>query len=429
MIPKIKITLFLTGMLSLFLFMILIPFSHSQEFDWSLKATALTQMNGVAGSSQNPGNRFATISDMGMILAIKPDLSLAYEDWQFMAKPRLEFEMNGYTIDGQTSDSSEASADIIEFKLMHPLSENLFFSYGWENLQWGPSFLYSPSNPFFNDNGKKNLVQEIEGKGFLKLILVHDFSWSSSLIINTDKGAFNEADFEKTYALKIDYSGDTSYASVILSRTDNRETRLGGFAGTTLTDAVIIYGEANFQQGTYGLFPKAIPGPLAWEINPSRENDDTLYATLLTGASYTFESGDTVTAEYLYYGQGYDSDEVSDFNALKTTAQRFYASSTALSGYGTRLLGNAATTHLDFLRKNYVMLQYVNEDIVTDLDLVSRVTFCLDDRSSQLYASLSHDLNDHIELKASGMINTGGSNASFGIFLDHQVQMAVEYIF
>jgi hypothetical protein len=29
------------------------------------------------------------------------------------------------------------------------LTECLFVSYGRENLQWGPSALFSPSNPFF----------------------------------------------------------------------------------------------------------------------------------------------------------------------------------------------------------------------------------------------------------------------------------------
>jgi len=400
-----------------------------QGFELNVKATALSEFNQIATSSQNPSNRFAQLPDTGIVFTIKPDMSLIYNDWLLSARPRLSFEHKNRTIDAATHGSSDTKAEMIEFLMRRQLKENLFASYGCENLQWGPSFLYSPSNPFFRDNGKKNLVQDLEGKGFLKLVLVHDFSWSTSLIYNTDKGALNESDFEKTLAVKIDYSGDESYASLILSHTEHRETKMGAFGGTTLTDAIIIYAEATLQQGSLALFPVVMQSPLAWDMTAKKNDTDTLFATLLAGMSYTFESGDSMTVEYLYYGQGYDSTEMNHFNQLKNTAKSFYSSQTALSGYGTQLLGKAAGNNLDFLRQNYLMIQYINDDLINDVDLVSRVTFCLDDGSSQLYSSFSWDLNAHMELKISGMVNTGGSNASFGTFLDHQIQMAIEYSF
>jgi hypothetical protein len=400
-----------------------------EGFEINFKATALGEINGIAASNQNPENKFAQLSDRGIIITLKPDMSLVYDDWLLSVRPRLEFEYNHYTIEGKSRHTSYKKAKIIEFQVRRQLHENMFVSYGWENLQWGPSFLYSPSNPFFNDNGKKNLDSDIDGKGFLKLLLVHNYSWSTSLIYNTDKGALNKSDFKKTYAIKFDYSGDDSYASFILSHKDNQKTRLGAFAGTTISDAVIIYGEANIQQGSLALLPVAVQGPTAWEMKATRKNDHALYTTLLAGISYTLESADTITFEYLYYGQGYDSTEASDFYHLKNDAATFYSSQTALSGYGTRLLGETTQNRLDFLRRNYLMVQYLNDDIIDDVDLTSRVTFCLDDGSSRIYSSLSLDLNNHTEIKLSGMMNTGGSDASFGIFLDYQTQLAVEYSF
>ena len=404
-----------------------------QGFELNLKATALGTITGIATSNKNPGNRFAQIPDKGIILTLKPDMSLVYDDWLFSAKPRLELEQNQWTIDGNSHNSSDQKAQIIEFKIRRLLFDNLFASYGCENLQWGPSFLYSPSNPFFNDNGKKNLVEDLKGKGFFKLVFVHDFSWSTSLIYNSDKGAFNESDFKKVLALKIDYSGDESYASLILSHKDNKETRLGLFGGTTLNDAVILYAEANLQQGSQALFPVALQNPLAWQLDAIKKDDHSLYTTLITGMGYTFESGDTMTLEYLYYGQGYDSKEASNYRLLKNTAASFYSSGTALAGYGGKVLGDAASNGLDFLRQNYLMVQYLNEDILEEIidgiDLVSRLTYCLDDKSSRLYSSLSYDMNDHTELMLSGMMNTGGVDASFGTFLDYQVQVALEYSF
>lgn len=398
-------------------------------FDINVTATVLSECKGVATSRQNPGNGFAQLSDNGLVFTIKPDMSLVYDDWLFFAKPRLEFEYKTYEISGSKSDASNDKIHIIEFQARRQLSERLFVSYGWENLQWGPSFLYSPSNPFFRDNGKKDLVQDLEGKGLFKLTFVHDFSWSSSLIYNSDKGAFNESDFEKTLALKIDYSGDETYAAIILSHTENRETKIGGFGGATVSDAVILYTEASIQQGSHALFPVAVQGPLNWEMSATKKDDHSLYATALAGMGYTFESGDTMTFEYLYYGQGYDSGEASQFSQLKNDAAAFYTSSTALTGYGTQLLGQSAGNRLDFLRKNYLLVQYLNDDIIDDVDLISRITYCIDDGSSRLYSSISWDFNDHTELLMSGMMNTGSSDNSFGIFLDYQIQMAVEYTF
>jgi len=161
---------------------------------------------------------------------------------------------------------------------------------------------------------------------------------------------------------------------------------------------------------------------------PLKDTDD-LFATLLLGSTYALESGDSLCLEYLYYGQGYDADESDDFNALKHRAKEFYLSRTALSGYGHRLLGKTAGSGLDFLRQNYLMLQFLKDDIWGPIDLVSRATLCLDDGSSRLYSSLSGELGDHMVLKAAAMLNTGGADASFGTYLDYQIQMALEYTY
>ncbi|MFA5903257.1 MAG: hypothetical protein WC836_04935, partial [Desulfobacula sp.] len=228
--------------------------------------------------------------------------------------------------------------------------------------------------------------------------------------------------------LKVDYSGDDGYAALILSNTDHGKTKIGTFAGTTLTDALIVYGEANFQKGTKALYPSSVPGNLTWDMI-SRKNNDDIFTTLVLGATYTLESGDSLCLEYLYYDQGYDSGESLNFNRLKHTAKNFYLSQTALTGYGHQLLGKTAGNGLDFLRQNYLMLQYLNDNIISGIDLISRVTLCLDDGSSRLYSSLSHELTDHMELKIAGMINTGGDNASFGTYLDYQIQVALEYTY
>ncbi|OGR25573.1 MAG: hypothetical protein A2277_20185 [Desulfobacterales bacterium RIFOXYA12_FULL_46_15] len=388
MISALKLQALVLGVFSFFFLTILPQVFGMEGLSFEFKATALAGINGLSGNSVlNPGNRFARLPDQESNITLKPDMSFACEDWLFYAKPRLEVSMENYEINGESDDVFDKNADIPEFMVRRKLTESLFVSYGRENLQWGPGFLYSPSNPFFNDNGKKSLVQDLDGKGMLKLIMVHDEAFAASLIYNTDKGTFNEPDFEKTLAMKIDYSGDTGYASLVISHTDHGKSKLGGFAGTTLTDALIVYGETSIQKETETLYPAAVPGPLTRDMTALKNNGD-LYAVLLLGATYTLESGDSLCLEYLYYGDG-----------------------------------------LDFLRQNYIMLQYLIDDVMGSIDLVSRATVCLDDGSSRLYAALSRELNDHMELKLGWMVNTGGTDDSFRTYLDYQVQAALEYTY
>ena len=68
------------------------------------------------------------------------------------------------------------------------LSLNFYGSYGRENLQWGPSYLFSPSNPFFTANFKTNPLNELPGLDFARIIWMLNPTWSFSLIANVGEG-------------------------------------------------------------------------------------------------------------------------------------------------------------------------------------------------------------------------------------------------
>ena len=123
--------------------------------------------------------------------------------------------------------------------------DNLFVSYGRENLQWGPSFLFSPSNPFFQDNGRSNPFLEVPGMDFARVVWIPHSLWTASFIVNMDEGRntlLGPDPFEKIYALKIDYTGRENYASIILSQKDYKKS-MGFFGGWTVSDAFLVYGE------------------------------------------------------------------------------------------------------------------------------------------------------------------------------------------
>ncbi len=244
------------------------------------------------------------------------------------------------------------------------MRENLFVSYGRENLQWGPSFLFSPSNPFFQDNGRRNTYIEVPGMDFGRLVWIPAGAWAVSFIANTNEG-LNKATgpgaflsstppppFEQTYTIKADYTGREAYSSLILSRRADAENVLGYFGGWTASDAVLLYGEGALSQGSRGLYPvEDRSSPFGASMEMVHEHDPTLYPVILLGGSYTFETKGILTAEYAYYSPGYGARDAASYYALRRRAAAAFDLGGPISGLGQQTLGATALTDLRFLRR------------------------------------------------------------------------------
>ena len=102
-------------------------------------------------STQNPGNNFLQMPRYLGDLELRPDLRFNLDPLELMAKPRMRLEYSAWTGAGMREHGSKWDDDwyVNEWLARLKVRENLFVSYGRENLQWGPSFLFSPSNPFF----------------------------------------------------------------------------------------------------------------------------------------------------------------------------------------------------------------------------------------------------------------------------------------
>ena len=192
----------------------------SEGFYYSLRFLVFGTYYDTADSTQNPDNDFLQIPHHTYDLDLRPDFGLSFRRIDLRVKPRMNLQWAAWK-DGTREGEEDWEDDwfINEWLARLRVRENLFVSYGRENLQWGPSFLYSPSNPFFPDNGRINPRQEVAGMDFARLVWLPGPEWTVSLIANTGKGrqAFRARPFEKGYGLKLDYAGQTGYAGLILS--------------------------------------------------------------------------------------------------------------------------------------------------------------------------------------------------------------------
>lgn len=404
-------------------------------FNYLFKTVLSGSVIQPSDSTQNPGNDFLQIPRYTLKGEFRPDFSLSFRKIKLSIKPRfvgtwLDWE------EGTPQGRSKTDDDIYvnEWLASYRLQENWFVSYGRENLQWGPSFLLSPSNPFFRDNGQSNPRQEVKGMDFVRALWVMNSSWALSLIGNVGKGEQTFLyEFEPTYALKMDYTSFQKYGSLIASFTENDRFHLGGFGGWTVSDGLMLYTEGSFSAGTGALYPrKRLLSPIDLEIIQmvaAEEDSAALEALMLFGGSYTFESGQTVTAEYVYNSAGYSKDEAELYYQYRRVASRFYDYPYPIGDLANLALLQTLDPKLRLLRQHYLMLQYQETQIWEKLNLLIRCTINLDDTSGQLIPILGYDLGDHTQLFLIGNQNFGGTETEFGSFINYAVTLGIEYIF
>lgn len=426
-------------------------------FSGDLRILTYGVVQDPAESTQNPNNDPVGFPSYVGNLEIRPDLRFNSEYLDLGIKPRGKVDYR-YWKEGNREGEEEWNDDwyVNEWLVRLRALDRIFLSYGRENLQWGPSFMYSPSNPFFFDNGRSNAYMEVAGMDFARLVVVPHMLWTASFIANTDKGrnTLTSTDpFYETYVVKLDYTGNEGYASLILSQ-KNDENTVGYFGGWTVTDALLLYTEGSMRKGSNALYPNlrkiSLLQSLLQTIFPPdstlrplldrystlreanmkklHEDDSDIYPILLVGGSYTFEKLGTLTMEYMYHAPGYDEDEAELYYRLRGNAAYAYVDMGAFPGLlGQFTLYQTGFTGLRFLRKNYAMVQYYKGEIFKKIDTTLRWTQNIDDGSGQFLGLISYSLGNHFELFSSGVVNTGKEESEFGTFLDYQVMMGLKY--
>jgi hypothetical protein len=318
-------------------------------------------------------------------LDVRPDFHLLFRRLELSVSPRFQFLWQQWE-DGVRQGDSDTDTEIFvnTWLARYRLSNALFVSYGRENLQWGPSYLLSPSNPFNRNNGRNNPKVEVPGLDYGRVVWIPNATWTVSFIANTDEGQLDlPRDFERTYAIKLDYTGTKTYFSLIASYREDGEPRVGFFAGWTVSDALLLYSE----------------GGVADAI-------DTFEG--LVGGAYTLASGETFVVEFFHNADG----------CLREPFDQCFAP-------------NAGNTDPDdfLIRKNYLLVQFIDSQMWERFNLILRGILNLDDYSSRLIGILEYELGDHVRLFTIGNVFTGGKDTEFGSVLEYSVMFGVEYIF
>ncbi|MDR1968206.1 MAG: hypothetical protein LBQ32_05870 [Burkholderiaceae bacterium] len=372
----------------------------------------LTQQSVEIDGPYNPGNQLARIPKQLANFEWREDLRLnigscdAGTDFRLVGQRVLRADAD---TDRQWQHQAYARTGSIGCRFGDGFEARL----GREVLQWGNATFRSPSNPFFIDTGKTDPIRELFGKDFLqfswrsesglKLSALHHFGNASR--DNTAMGAFRP-----TTAVRIEQTDPTQNAGIIVSARRGDGMRVGSYLTRTLSDAWLAYADISLQRGSDGLYPVAdAQAPSGWRM--AKRTSDSLYATTLLGAAYTFESGWTLTGELLYDPRGYNAVERRQAQSAALAGSALFGTESQPSG--AALLGSLQQPQLMAIGQRYVFLQLLRSDWHNRADVAVRLSHNVDDGSSQLSGSLTWFLNDSTQLLWLVAFNHGPNSAEF----------------
>ena len=374
-----------------------LPVPAGGHLELDVRTLGYGRWNDPAVSELNPDNSVLLISRYEAHLDLRPDLKLQYPTLLATARPRLDLAYREWQSGGTTSSDSEDEAYLNEAWGRWSFRDRLFLYGGRENLQWGPAFLLSLSNPFNPSNGRDNPVGELPGMDFTRAVWVPNPTWTLSLIALLDEGryeslAFGE-EFNRVYAAKLDATGRGRYAGLIASVKEEQagDPTIGGFAGMNVGEAVLLYTEGN--------------------IPPDA---DAFQA--LVGGSYTFTWSGILSLEYFHNAGGL------------RTGNRVVPLPEPEPGAESVVPPPATASSAQFFRKNYLLLQYY-DSFRDRTEITIRWTHAVDDESNRLTGILWHALNDYLTSFAMAHAEDGRPGATFGGVMDYSLTAGLSLTF
>lgn len=345
-------------------------------------------------SALNAGNVFNLPADR-LESDVRADIRLRLRRLDLGVKPRFDLKWEKWDSGARAGDSDfDTDCHLYGWTAMVRLPWELSLACGRENLQWGPSYLLSPSNPFNENNGRYSPKFELPGSDYARMTWTPDSEWTLSVIAAMAGrqtalqgiGADVELpDSRRTYAVKIDRTIDRKFVSVIASQGEGTEPRLGFYGGWNASDTMILYVEGSLGKDGTG------------------QSD----AEFLAGSTYTLSGGGALTLEYFCNENGLvDGPITAAVMPLRMSDAREV-----------------------FLRRNYLLLQYADPKVFNRFEVTLRGTAGFDDMSVDVFGMIQYDWGDHAQLFAISAVNSGGPETEFGSLVSYFAMAGVQYAF
>ena len=342
----------------------------------------------------NPGNRIALQPQSSATGEVRLNFKAGDEKWRLTLRPIVLAGNDRNTFGSRQPHEGYLS----QWQLRLRASEAWSLAAGREVMNWGPAQFRSPSSPFYFDNGRTNPMQELSGVDALKLSWTPDLNHTLTLGHLSGSGHISQNSWSNSWLLKADQRGENWVNGWVVEHTPQQGTFFGGHSQFTANDALLWYAEASSST-----LAKALQSPAALTLPFSVVSRSARRTEALVGAAYTFQNGQTLNAELLYYGHGFSAQQEAAY--FSRAAVALPLAQLAL-GAAPQLLG-----------REYLHLVWQSNLMETAGYWRSMLTHSLTDNGNELSAYAETALGKHVTAFALGALPLGNSRQEFSSLL------------
>lgn len=364
---------------------------------WSSRAEIVASWEQVRARDGSALARVAGLPDSTSAIEVRPEVTWELARASVTLKPRVLATAAGV--------KQDVATQLDEGWLRVRPRSGLSLQTGREVLLWGPATFWNPSNPFFAENNRANPQRALGGIDLARARWQFNRAWSATAIAQFGRGRAEVASAHRQ-GVKVDWVGDAASAAFVAAAAPRERASVHGWGQATVSDAVIIYGEAGWSEGPASLFPERGPSPTGWSLQP--RGDDARRLKAIVGGAYTLLSGVTVNVEVWRKSDAWGEDQRGQVaEALRALVRQPF-------GIADGQIGGILTTLPEPYGRHRAGLQVANAGDVRTAWLV-RYTHGIDEGGGEWLGYLRRDLTDSLQIWASAARRTGGDRSAYGL--------------
>ncbi len=381
--------------------------AHAEESSWrtSWDGTLYGYANSMGlrtDSVLNPGNQVAGLAQRSDVAELRLNFKAENETVRFTARPIASIRGLSNAFGAQQRNESYVS----QWQVRVRAAESWNVAAGREVMNWGAGQFRSPSSPFYFDNGRSDPMRELSGMDVLKLSWTPDMQSSVNLarIVRSGYGAAQPDVWRDSWLAKVDQRGNEWAYGLVAVKGPHLPTFYGAHGQMTMSDELMLYGEVGSSVHASALQSSADATQPFIVLMPSSRR-----TTALVGASHTFESGQSLAAEYLHDEHGYTSAQESAY------FQRATAMPGMALGYAPRLLG-----------RDYLHLVWQSNLMESSGYWRMMATHNATDGSSEVGGYGEAALNPRLSAFAMAVLNNGNANQELSALFTRSITLGLK---
>lgn len=363
----------------------------------------------------NPGNHIARLPERSTVAEARFNFKAENERVRLTLRPILLAQEDRNVFGNQQKNEAYLS----QWQVRVSVAESWNLAGGRDVLNWGAAQFRSPSNPFYFNNGRSNPMSELSGVDMARLTWSPDVQHSLYVarLFGSGHGHADPDPWSDSWLVKADMRGDGRTGGIALAKQLGQALFIGAYGQQAVGDEWLVYGEMGSSTRANALLSPediALPFSVVSE-SPRRTNG-------LLGATYTAESGQSFTLEYLRYDFGYDADESAAY-----FSRAAYATAAFPSAATQQTLGMALGAAPQLLGRDYVHLVWQSNIMESNGYWRLMATHNLTDDSNEVSGYGEHTLSPRITAFALAQATTGGAQREFASLSTRLITLGVKF--